>query len=358
MKNNYHVIIAGGSGSRFWPKSRQRKPKQLLKIFNKNSMIRLTFNRIKSISNPSNILIVASRKICVLIMKELPEVPSKNFIIEPSRKNTAPAIGLAAAHILSRNKNAVMSVYPADHLITDTLKFNKIINKGINFVKSNPSIVTLGIKPSFPSSGYGYIQFCENLSDENEIYKVKTFAEKPNIKTAQRFLNSGEFLWNSGIFIFKVQTILSEMKTHMSELHESLLNIYKACNKNEYDVILKKEWDLIKPESIDYGIMEKVKDTVYTIKADFGWSDMGTWKSIYDLIPKDEKGMIAKGNTISIKSKNSLILSEEKLTAIIGLEDIAIINTNDATLVMPINMAEHVKKVVDHLKMNGMDEFL
>ncbi|MAJ45578.1 MAG: mannose-1-phosphate guanylyltransferase [Candidatus Marinimicrobia bacterium] len=357
MKNNYHIIIAGGFGSRFWPRSRKIYPKQLLKIFGNESMIRLTVNRLKSISNTSNILIVASEKLCTLMKLELPEIPNENFIIEPSGKNTAPAIGLAAIHVYNRDVNAVMCVHPADHLITETKKFCEIVENGINFVINSSALITMGIKPTYPSTGYGYIQIDTKHATDNGINKVKTFAEKPPVESAKRFIKSGDFLWNSGIFIWKAETILLEMKTFMPELHESLDVIYDSLKVGKYDIALKREWEIIKSESIDYGIMEKSKN-VFSIEADFTWNDMGTWKSVYDVLSKDENGMVLQGNVISNQSQNSIIYSQNKLTAVIDINNLVVVNTDDATLIMPLNKAEKVKDIVKQLKESGMVDFL
>jgi mannose-1-phosphate guanylyltransferase len=355
--NDFHVILAGGYGSRFWPRSRKDNPKQLLKIFGNESMIRLTVNRLKNLTTPSQILIVASEDLCTKMKLELPEIPNNNFIIEPSGRNTAPAIGLAAIHVYHRNENAVMCIYPADHLIVENEKFCKIVNEGIHFAQEHSALITMGIKPTYPATGYGYIQFGNSHADNSNIYKVKTFAEKPPLKSAERFLESGEFLWNSGMFIWKAEIILLEMKTYMPELHESLDVIYDSFESGKYDIILDREWEIIQPESIDYGIMEKAKNG-YTLKADFSWNDMGTWKSVYDVLSKDKNGMILQGNVLSVESKNSIIYSQDKLTAVIGIDNIAVVNTDDATLIMPMDYAEKVKEIVNQLSASEMNEFL
>ncbi len=355
--NDYHVILAGGFGSRFWPRSRKDNPKQLLKIFGNESMIRLTVNRLKKLTTPLNILIVASENLCNKMKIELPEIPNNNFIIEPSGRNTAPAIGLAAIHVYQRNKNAVMCIYPADHLIVENDKFCEIVTEGIHFAQEHSALITMGIKPTYPATGYGYIQFGNSHTDNSNIYKVKTFAEKPPLKSAERFLETGEFLWNSGMFIWKAEIILLEMKTYMPELHESLDVIFDSFESGKYDIILDREWEIIQPESIDYGIMEKAKN-VFTLKADFSWNDMGTWKSVYDVLSKDKNGMILQGNVLSVESKNSIIYSQDRLTAVIGIDNIAVVNTDDATLIMPMDHAEKVKEIVNQLTASEMNEFL
>tara|TARA_B100000029_G_C17549878_1_gene949726 strand:- start:678 stop:1742 length:1065 start_codon:yes stop_codon:yes gene_type:complete len=353
----YHVILAGGFGSRFWPESRRDNPKQLLKIMGQDSMIKMTVNRLKKISSPENILIVASELLTKKFIAELPEIPLNNFIIEPDGKNTAPAIGLAALHVYDRNPQGIMGIYPADHLILNENEFQIIIEKAHKFAEKSSSLITLGIKPTFPATGYGYIQFDKKSNFDGDIYKVKTFAEKPPIESAERFFNSGEFLWNSGMFIWKAEVILLEMKTYMPELHESLDAIFDSIHSGNYDIVLDREWEIIQSQSIDYGIMEKANN-VYTLISDFGWNDMGSWQSIYDVFEKDKNGMVIRGDVFSQDSKNSVVFSNNKFTAVIGADDLVIINTDDATLVMNKEHAQNVKDIVTHLNNSGKDEYL
>ena len=354
----YHIIIAGGSGTRFWPQSRQEFPKQLLKIVDNTSMIRLTADRLLSLSPPEKILVVASKQLCKLIHKEIPEIPRANFIAEPSGKNTAPAIGLAAIHVYKRDPDAVMGIYPADHIISGVAKFKKAISLAKNIVESKPALVTMGIVPTHPATGYGYIQFDRNNKKNGEMdFRVKTFAEKPPLETAEKFLKSGDFLWNSGIFIWKAEIILLEMKTFMPELHESLNAIFDALDTPQYQVVIDREWEIILSESIDYGILEKAKN-VYTISAEFKWSDMGSWKSLFDFLKKDKNNNILKGETVTIDTSNSLVLSPNRMTALIGVKDLAVINMGDATLVLPLDRAQDVKEVVTILREIKQEEYL
>ena len=357
-KNVYHIIIAGGSGARFWPQSRQEFPKQLLKLVDNTSMIRLTADRLLSLSPPEKILIVASKQLCKLIHKEIPEIPRVNFMAEPSGKNTAPAIGLAAIHVYKRDPDAVMGIYPADHIISGVAKFKKAISLAKTIVENKPALVTIGIIPSHPATGYGYIQFDRNNKKNGKMdFRVKTFAEKPPLETAKKFLKSGDFLWNSGIFIWKAEIILLEIKTFMPELHESLNAIFDAIETPQYQVVLDREWEIIVSESIDYGILEKAKN-VYTISAEFKWSDMGSWKSLFDFLKKDKNNNILKGKTVTIDTSNSLVLSPNRMTALIGVKDLAVINMGDATLVLPLNRAQDVKEVVTILREIKQEEYL
>jgi len=354
----YHVILAGGSGSRFWPKSREDKPKQLIKILGDETMIRLTFNRLLKIAEIDKILVVASRKLSKLIHKDIPEIPKENFILEPSGKNTAPAIGLAALHIFKRDSDAVMGVYPADHLIVGDSKFKKIITNARKMVEKKSALITIGIKPTYPATGYGYIQYDSNKKMVIQgVYKVKTFTEKPEKETAEKFINSGEFLWNAGMFVWKAEIILLQIKTFMCELHDSLDAIYDSLNTTQYDTVLDREWELIQPESIDYGVLEKAKN-VYTIEADFQWNDLGSWSSLFNVLTKNNETNYHDGDVISVQSENNLIISPNRLTAVVGIKDMAIINLDDATLIVPHDKSEAVKDVVNMLKTLNKSEYL
>ncbi len=354
----YHVIIAGGSGSRFWPQSRQDTPKQLLKIIGNETMIKLTYNRLRLLADAEKIFIVASNKLCKLMYKELKELPKENFIIEPSGKNTAPAIGLAAVHIYKRDSDAIMGVYSADHVIEDDKEFKNAIDNAKKMVEQQSSLITIGIKPRYAATGYGYVQCdTDKKIDVKNVHKVKAFAEKPELETAEKFLKSGEFLWNSGIFVWKAKIILLEMKTFMCELHESLDAIYDSISTKEYDIVLDREWELVNSESIDYGILEKAKN-VYTVKANFKWSDMGSWKSLFNTVSKNSENSYHKGEVLSLESKNNLIISPNRLTAVIGVEGLSIINLDDVTLVLPHDKAEEVKNIVNMLKTLNKIEYL
>ena len=354
----YHVILAGGSGSRFWPKSREDSPKQLLKILGDETMIRLTYNRLRKIAESDKILVVASKQFSKLIHQDIPEIPKENFIIEPLGKNTAPAIGLAALHILKRDSDAVMGVYPADHLILGDSKFKKVITNARKMAEKKSALITIGIKPTYPATGYGYIQYDSNKKmDVKGVYKVKTFAEKPEKETAEKFIKSGEFLWNAGMFVWKAEIILLEMKAFMCELHDSLDPIYDALGTPQYETVLDREWELVHPESIDYGILEKAKN-VYTIKADFQWNDLGSWYSLFNVLTKNNESNYHDGDVISVQSENNLIISPGRLTAVVGVKDMAIINLDDATLIVPHDKSEAVKDVVKMLKSMNKSEYL
>jgi len=352
----YAVIMAGGVGSRFWPRSRERNPKQLLKIIGENSMIVDTVNRLDGMVEKKNIFVVTNRLQREEIVKQLPELPQENIIEEPFGRNTAPCVGLAALFVERVEKDGVMIVLPADHLIKEKDIFQRTISKGAEFAYEKKRLVTIGIPPTRPETGYGYIQI-DDSSVKEDIYKVFTFAEKPNLTTAVSFLESGDFLWNSGMFIWRADTILTEMQMFMPELYKDLMTLKPYLGTDEFASKLHLMYGRIRGISIDYGIMEK-SHKVYLIKGEFSWSDVGSWEEVYQLTEKDDAGNAVTGNVYLENTKDSYIYSPDKFTAVIGAENMIVINTPDALLVCKRDMSQDVKKVVDHLKFHKVGEFL
>lgn len=351
----YCVIMAGGSGTRFWPYSRHKRPKQLLKIVGETSMLQMTVDRLKKINTVQDIFIVTREDLADTIRDEITGVKFENIIIEPSGKNTAPCIGLSALKIAKLQKDAVMGIFPADHLIVGHKRFAKAITTAKHIAHKKKALVTIGLKPTFPSTGYGYIQYNQKSDfDHLDAYKVKVFAEKPHLSLAKKFIDSGDFLWNSGMFIWGVDTLLNNLKAHMPDLFQQLKKINKLIDRGKD---FKDVWEEIKPESIDYGIMEKAKD-VYLIKAKFEWSDLGSWNTVYDNMHKNDKGNAIKGEGIVLNGKNNFIQSDNRLTAIVGLDNIVVVNTGDATLVIPKDRVEDVKELVEYLKKKNRKDLL
>lgn len=352
------VIMAGGRGTRFWPLSRNSRPKQLLKIIGDHSMLQMTVDRLRKINFVEDIYIITGPDLEETIKNEIEGVSPDRIIVEPSGKNTAPCIGLAALHIAAKNPDSIMGVFPADHLIIGHQKFSSALRIAMNLTVGKDALVTFGIVPNSPHTGYGYIQFDKRKETvPGKVYMVKTFAEKPNERVAKRFVRSGEFLWNSGIFVWKVSSILSAIELHMPELSQSLLAIHDALGKRYYHSTLLDQWELIKPESIDYGILEK-SDNIYMVKSGFQWSDVGSWNSFFELSPKNGMGNVVKGDVIVLDGENNLIHSNGKLTAVIGLDNVVIINTPDATLVVSRDKVEDVKELVNLLEESGREEVL
>ena len=352
----YAVIMAGGVGSRFWPRSKEKSPKQLLKIFGDNSMIQDTVCRLKDIVEYEDILIITNKMQQPEIKKQLPEIPAENIIEEPFGRNTAACIGLASIMVKSKQEDAVMIVLPADHIIKNLEEFHKTLKNAAEFAYESQGLVTIGIPPTRPETGYGYIQIDETEVRKN-IFKVYTFAEKPNYATAVRFLESGDFFWNSGMFIWRADSIINEIKMYMPDLYEGLQTISSSINTEQFEKILGIVYGQLKNISIDYGIMEK-SQKVYLTKGNFPWSDVGSWEEVYHLTPKDNDGNAKVGNIFTEMTADSYIYSPNKFASIIGVDNVIVINTDEALLVCRRDLSQEVKKVIDHLKINKMKEYL
>ncbi len=346
----YIVIMAGGVGSRFWPRSRKRMPKQLLNIFGKNSMIRDTVERVLPVADYENILIVTNKVQKALIEEQIPELPAENIIAEPRGRNTAPCINLAAEIISKRSGDSVMITLPADHLINDEKKFLEDLEKATDFAENNDALLTFGIKPEYPNTGYGYIKILSG-SENDGVWQVDRFVEKPDIETAKGYLKSGDYLWNSGMFVWRVSVILDEIKKHLPELYNDM-NI--ICEDDRFYTTLSDIFERITPVSIDYGIMEK-SDKVWLVPGDFGWSDVGSWETAYQLSSKDINGNAIHGNTLTIDTKNSYVHSDKVFTAVIGMNETIVINTGDAVLVCPRDKSQKVKEIVEYLEKNNIN---
>ena len=353
-----HVLImAGGYGKRFWPRSRDKNPKQFLSIFGQKSLLEDTVSRIAPLAKEENIFIVTNSAYKRKTIDLLGNIPKENIISEPIGRDTAACIGLGAVFMKKHDRNDVQVVLPADHLIENVSAFREVIKKAARVAQEKNCLVTIGIKPTYPNTGYGYIQYSTDKNESDNIYKVKTFAEKPNLETAQRFLESGDFLWNSGIFIWKIDTILNQIETHLPELYDGLMEIEKNIDKKNVGAVIKKVYSRIRNISIDYGIMEKAKD-VYVIKSDFGWSDIGSWAEVHRLGEKDSRQNVIQGNAILRESTGNLVIGKKKLITGIGLNDMIIIDTDDILLVCPKSECQNVKELVDYIKRKGMKEFL
>lgn len=362
MPNVYAVIMAGGVGSRFWPRSREKTPKQLLEILGKGTMIQNTVKRVSDVIGPQNTLVVTNKVQHQLLAKQLPHIPEENILIEPMGRNTAPCIGLAALTIRRRDPDAVMVVLPADHVMQDEEGFRSVLRLAIWVAYESGSLITVGIKPTRPETGYGYIQVIDEDDKSNPylsrgVYRVKTFAEKPNRQTAEEFLKSGDFLWNSGMFIWKVDSILKELQTLLPELWTELSKIDDAIDTEKYTNVLETSYRIIRSISIDYGVMEKAKN-VFVIKGDFGWSDVGSWDEVFRLSGKDENGNTVTGKVFTRDTKNSMIYAGDKFVATIGVRDLHIIVTDDAVLVCRVDSSQDVKEVVDYLRRKQFNDFL
>ncbi|MCF7800993.1 MAG: NTP transferase domain-containing protein [Candidatus Marinimicrobia bacterium] len=353
----YAVIMAGGVGKRFWPQSRKKHPKQLLNITDEQSMLRLTVERLKHLTDIGRILIVTNSEQEEGIREEIPELPEENIIIEPAGKNTAPAIGLAAVYVHNRDKNAVMGVFPADHLVGDTEKFVNYLHEGIAVAQETYGLITFGVVPTRPATGYGYIQFSDANHQVKSAFPVKTFAEKPNPETARAFLKSGDFLWNSGMFVWTTPAILDAIEKYIPELYDSLKNIREAMGNKAFESVLTIEWATLRSESVDYGIMEKA-DNVWVVKVDYPWNDVGSWDAVYEISRKDDNGNVVQGDVLMRDSSNNLVLTGNRAVSLVGIDGLIVIDTPDALMIVRRGDSEDVKHVVDELDRQNREELL
>jgi len=353
-KNNYCVIMAGGVGARFWPMSKTSRPKQFIDVLGVGkTLIRLTFERFANICPPENILVVTNEIYKDLVLEQLPELTEKQVLCEPSRRNTAPCVAYANYKIKQENPNAMVVVAPSDHIILMEDEFVANIKTAIVAAKENDWLLTLGIKPSRPDTGYGYIQYQEEkaFADGVPLYKVKKFTEKPTADIAKQFLASGDFLWNSGIFIWSLKSIMgafSELLTDVDSLFEKGIGKY---NTDAEELFISETYAVCENISIDYGIMEKAKN-VYTLAVDFGWSDLGTWGSLYTIRDKDENENTVVGKNVMLYDTSNCIINapEDKLVVLQGLDDYIVVEEDGTLLVCRKEDEQQIRQFVDDVK--------
>lgn len=353
--------MAGGIGSRFWPVSTSRNPKQFHDILGTGeSLIQQTYRRLKKITSEDKILVVTHKSYKSLVSEQLTELPDENIILEPARRNTAPCITYAAYHIAAKDPDAVMLIAPSDHLISNEDEFTRISLLAGEQASQTRHLFTLGIKPHRPDTGYGYIQYTDALDKSNdEIKKVKTFTEKPNSELAQQFLDSGDFLWNSGIFIWSVPTVMKELSKHQPDLFSAFEAGKKHFGTGEEKAFVDEIYPKCENESIDYGLMEKSQH-VYVIPSDFGWSDLGTWGSLYEHTDLDEnQNATFTGKISSYNSKGNLIrVPQEKLAVIEGLVDYIVVDDSDSLLICRKENEQLIKSFVNDIKLKFGDHHL
>lgn len=357
--NKYAVIMAGGVGTRFWPVSRVTKPKQFLDILGLGeSLLQMTYKRFSNIMPESNIYIVTNEAYRDLIKEQLPNINDNQILGEPVAKNTAPCIAYACYKIESKDPNSVVVVAPSDHLIMDTEAFNKQVQSAMQFAESNDALVTLGIKPSRPDTGYGYIQFQE-ADVEPGIHQVKTFLEKPNLELAKQFVESGDFLWNAGIFIWSVGAITKAFDQHLPDMAELFSSETSAYYTEKETGLIDQVYPACQNISIDYGIIEK-SENVYVLPSAFGWSDLGTWKSLYDVADKNEDQNVIIGKNVELSSSegNLVVSSKDKLVVLEGVQDLFVLDTKDALLICNKENEQEVKRIVNDVKGSHNGKFI
>ena len=319
-------------------------------------MIQLTVERILPLVKLEDIFIATNKTYRELVLEQIPGLPEENILCEPIGRNTAPCIGLGAIHIAQKYDDAIMFVLPSDHLIKFTNMFLKTLETGADVAENNTNLVTIGITPDYPETGYGYIKF-DPRRTEGQAYAVERFVEKPSLEVAKEYLSTEEYLWNSGMFIWKVSSILKNMQKFMPDTYESLIKIKEAIGTPQQDSILEKEFYNMQSQSIDYGIMEKA-DNIYILPGTFGWDDVGSWLAVERIKKTNEFGNAVAGNIITVNTHNCIIQGDKKLIAIVGMEDTIVVDTKDATLICAKDSAGDIKKVTENLKICNRNEYI
>ncbi|WP_319510934.1 mannose-1-phosphate guanylyltransferase [uncultured Draconibacterium sp.] len=362
MANNFCVIMAGGVGSRFWPLSRTARPKQFLDILGTGkTFIQQTYERFQSIVPNENFIVVTNALYKDLVKTQLPELTDGQILLEPLRRNTAPCLAYAANKIATIDQEANIIVTPSDHLILKEEEFQKQIRNGLEFAAEKPALLTLGIKPNRPETGYGYIQVKrkKEFRDLDNLYKVKTFTEKPNEEMAKIFIDSGEFYWNSGIFIASLSTMLESLQQHLTEIALKFEQGRSKMNTASEEPFIRKTYSECQAISIDYGIMEKAKN-VYVLTADFGWSDLGTWGSLYENKEKDELGNVIRADNVMLYDTANCIvdISKNKMAVIHGLDGYIIAERNDTLMICRRDDEDQIKKFVTDVRIQKGDSLV
>ncbi|MEZ0395632.1 MAG: mannose-1-phosphate guanylyltransferase [Anaerolineales bacterium] len=361
MKHTYAVIMAGGSGTRLWPVSRQKHPKHLLPLLGERTLFQTTIERVSDLARPDHILVVTAGDQAGELRAQAPQIPPENFLIEPQPRGTASVIGLAAAILQQRDPEALMMVFPSDHYIRNRDVFRLIMRAALQVARQD-YLVTLGITPTFPATGYGYIQRGEPLPGRFEypVYRVRRFKEKPDEDLARELLTSGDHSWNSGIFIWKAGRILAEFRRQMPALYGALERIAGAWGGPQQEAVLQAEWSNLENETIDYGVMEHAEEVAVLPASGLEWSDVGMWDSLFDVLLPDKNGnVVVNSDHLLLDTHKSLIYTtEKKLIVTIGVDDLMIVDAGDALLVCHRDQAQRVRQVIEGLKNSQREEYL
>ena len=345
------VIMAGGRGERFWPKSRTHLPKQFLSLTaDKETMIQKTVSRLLPMVDMADIFVVTNAQYADLVAEQLPELPKENMILEPCGRNTAPCISLAAAVIEKKyGGKAMMLVLPSDHLIRYEDMYIDTLRQAVSVAEKGSRLVTIGITPTYPETGYGYIKFQRDSQGKAGVYQVERFVEKPDLETAKEYLASEKYLWNSGMFVWKTSTILWNLEKYMPEVHAGTCAIAAHFGTEAFDAALAEGYAKLPSDSIDFGVMEKAEE-IYTIPGSFGWDDVGNWLAVERINETNEMGNYVEGDVIAIGTERSTICGKNRLIAAVGVEDLIVVDTEDALLICAKSNTQDVKKVIETLK--------
>ena len=359
MEKIFCLIMAGGSGTRFWPRSRTTKPKQFLNIAGENSLLQSTIQRFSEFTKPENIYIVSNKSQAGILEAQTPWLPRENLIYEPVGKNTLPCIGLAAMFAEKVDRDGIMVVSPSDHLIKNDELFRDTVLSAVNIAEERDGIVTIGISPTYPATGYGYVKTCEEITGDKTIrqFKVERFVEKPNEIKATEYLKQGGFYWNSGLFVFKISVFLDAVKEFAPELYADLRKIQAGLGSPSFEQTLDTVYRAVQSISVDYGIMEHARN-IYLVEGNFDWNDLGSWESVYQCSEKDAAGNVSSGEAIFLDSQNSYIHAEKGIVAVVGLDNVVVVRSGNAVLVCHRDKTEDVKKIVDQLKSENNCQYL
>lgn len=362
MEHTYAVIMAGGGGTRLWPVSRKERPKQLLPLLGQETLFQSTVNRLENLFPPERILVVTVAEQAREMRVQAPAIPPENYLIEPEPRGTASVVALAAAVLKKRDPQAAMAILTADHFIRDRDLFRYLIRTAFQ-VASQDYLVTLGITPTFPSTGYGYIEQAEPLDGDYQypVYKVRRFREKPDQATAEQMLRSGDHSWNSGMFVWKADVILAEIESQMPELSKAVADISDAWETSGREEVLISRWKELKSQTIDYGIMEKAEQVAVLPAGGLGWSDVGSWDSLFEVLFPDFNGNVpVNAQHLMLDTHNTLIYgnSNERLIVTIGLDDVVVVDAGDVLMVCKTDQSQKVRDVVEHLKKHNQENYL
>ncbi|MEX1232701.1 MAG: mannose-1-phosphate guanylyltransferase [Planctomycetaceae bacterium] len=354
------VVMAGGSGTRFWPASRRALPKQFLKLSGDRSLLQGTLDRVASIIPADRQWVVTNPSLAAETARQLPDLATEQIILEPCARNTAPAIGLAAIHLLACDSDAVMLVLPADHAISPDEVFVQAVNDAVSIVGDDPNrLVTFGVVPTFPATGFGYIERSDKLAKDSPAFRVASFREKPDEPTAKKYLASGNYYWNCGIFVWRADRILASLEQHEPDIAQRLSNVAKSIGETDYDDVLMREFPAMKSISIDYAVLEK-SDSVAVVPAPYAWNDVGSWGAMSELQPADEQGNIIRGAHVGVSTGNCIISCDDEshLVATLGMTDCIIVHTPDATLVANRADEQAIRQLVALMEERGYERFL
>ena len=350
----YAVVMAGGGGTRLWPLSRKAKPKQMLKLVDERTLFQAAIERLDGLFPPEHIYVVTVEEQAVDLQAQAPQIPVENYLLEPMPRGTASVVGFAAVAIQNRDPEAVMAVLTADHIIKNEQKYRQLLRSAYDAAQDG-YLVTLGITPTYPATGYGYIQQGEMIGvyQDLEVCRALRFREKPSEERAREMLASGDHAWNSGMFVWQVERIMDEFARQMPELHQKLAEISEAWDQPQCPEVIRQVWPTIRPETIDFGIMENARDVAVIPAKDLGWSDVGTWDALFDVLPADADGNVFRGDGyMLLDTRDTLIYTTQgqRLVVTIGVDDLVVVDTGDVVLVCKKDQVQRVRQVVEQLK--------